>query len=424
MLSAAIGFLGPAAPAMEKHAVALQFRDFVERLRADSALSFRVISNVHKLCAFAKELTGSPSLADEVGAAFRRLVSHTRAQLSAAWADLPNDDALGDCVEKLLAVKSFDGLQPAFSKPDEDRAFNRRCAVFKNILRPEHLGLPRSITDSASYGSAWSAISGELSRIETYRAPSDKLVCIVNAARLLMGLLGTATARERAEAAASEASKNSGATASQGSVDTASTASCEGRAAGTPVVVGLADSSSAVCATTATAAQLPTIVSGDDLLPAISLAIARVGPAGLPAGLRCIRLLRGDDGTKGEAACFLTHFLGAHMFLISCTPDDLQDVDSSLRAAWPAALSADDVHDPDADEAAGDGSQASNASSSAATECLVPSSSEFETWFAKKAALADVDPASLTVDDIAELLREFRNVLTTARKLRELVVDR
>eukprot|EP01114_Cavostelium_apophysatum_P016201 TRINITY_DN4553_c0_g1_i1.p1 TRINITY_DN4553_c0_g1~~TRINITY_DN4553_c0_g1_i1.p1 ORF type:complete len:642 (-),score=156.84 TRINITY_DN4553_c0_g1_i1:6-1931(-) len=89
---------------------------------------------------------------------------------------------VSECVEKYLTITIYDHVfAPSISSAKEDEALQRKIFSLSSFLRPEHLDIPKEFVDP----DLWSVAQQELLNINGYKAPRDKLVCIVKACKIL-----------------------------------------------------------------------------------------------------------------------------------------------------------------------------------------------------------------------------------------------
>jgi len=360
-------------------------------------------------------------LEEDVSLAFQRLVAHTLSQCQAhpLWSDdvgrsasasssadvstaqcRPSVDTLTECIEKLVAAKTYVAAAACFQhvNTEADAALRSRCHGLRLMVMPAHVGLPQCMLD-ACYDHTWSLLRGELSRLSGYHTPRDKLVCLCNCSRLLMGLLSACRERE----ALGKALSSGEPPATHEDVD------------------GAAPTPSPRSRRPATA---------DDLLPAIVYACMRLAPPALVSELRYIRHVRGPDALRSEAGYHLTNFESAVQVLQDFGPDSLAYCPDELRAAWPSTFAEVTEGKLVKEESAGTDDSRPDVARlvpELLLSCLVPAPSigtgqavekAFEAWFAaKEAIIKDCTADTLTLSEAAVLLAEYRNLLQTARQL-------
>lgn len=104
------------------------------------------------------------------------------------WAGATEEDidSAGEGLEKYLMTKLFNRTFPSLpedAKSDQD--ISEKMSLLQQFLRPEHLDIPPNFQSETS----WLLAQKELQKINTFRAPRDKLACILNCCRVINNLL-------------------------------------------------------------------------------------------------------------------------------------------------------------------------------------------------------------------------------------------
>merc|ERR1711937_811239 len=106
------------------------------------------------------------------------------------WIDssLEEFEAAGEGLEKYLLTKLY-GRCFGVAEEDKERddLLNQRMKALGNFIKPQHLDIP----DKYCNESSWTLAQKELQKINTYKAPRDKLVCILDCCRVISNLLST-----------------------------------------------------------------------------------------------------------------------------------------------------------------------------------------------------------------------------------------
>ena len=157
-------------------------------------------------------------------------------------------------MEKYLMTKLY---PKTFAVAPDDVAaddfLGARVAALASFVRPEHLDIPTRFHSDAS----WSLARNELCKMNNFKAPRDKLVCVLNTCRIVNNLLN--------------------------------------------------------------ATHGPTSPPGaDDFLPALIYVVLRSNPAALESNARFISRFRLESRLASEAAYFFTNLQSATRFLSSC----------------------------------------------------------------------------------------------------------
>ena len=209
----------------------------------------------------------------------RRIQEFLRATESAfrghpAWRGASEGDleASGEGLEKYLMTK----LHPSTFAvtPDDQRAdslLSRRVAALRTFIRPEHLDIPERFRVEASLRLA----EDELVKVNLFKAPRDKLVCVLNTCRIVTNLLSVSSGNKPAGA--------------------------------------------------------------DDFLPVLIYVVLRANPPRLESNLRFISRFRRESRLASEAAYFYTNLVSATHFLSSCDHAAFTDLDADVFEAHMAA---------------------------------------------------------------------------------------
>lgn len=206
------------------------------------------------------------------------------------WRDATQDEleASGEGLEKYLMTK----LHPLTfaAMPDDKRVdalLSKRIAALRTFIRPEHLDIPERIHVEASLQLA----EGELSKVNLFKAPRDKLVCVLNTCRIINNLLNVSSGNRPAGA--------------------------------------------------------------DDFLPVLIYVVLRANPPDLESNLRYISRFRRESRLASEAAYFYTNLVSATHFLTKCDHAAFTGLDEDVFEAHMAAegidVRAEAAHDAAAD---------------------------------------------------------------------------
>jgi hypothetical protein len=209
----------------------------------------------------------------------RRIQEFLRATESAfrghpMWRDATEDEleASGEGLEKYLMTK----LHPLTfaAMPDDKRVdalLSKRIAALRTFIRPEHLDIPERFHVEASLQLA----EGELSKVNLFKAPRDKVVCVLNTCRIINNLLNVSSGNRPPGA--------------------------------------------------------------DDFLPVLIYVVLRANPPDLESNLRYIARFRRDSRLVSEAAYFYTNLVSATHFLTKCDHAAFTGLDADVFEAHMAA---------------------------------------------------------------------------------------
>lgn len=180
-----------------------------------------------------------------------------------AWrgASIAELDASGEGLEKYVMTKAHAGV---FARRREDRARDERLAkrveTLKKIIEPKHL-------DIGECSASWALAEVELGKMNQFKAPRDKLVCVLNTCRIINNTL---TTRQGSDGGA------------------------------------------------------------DDFLPVLIYVAMRANPGRLESNLKYIQRFRGESRLVSEAAYFFTNLVSAARFLGRCAANDFTNMDVEM----------------------------------------------------------------------------------------------
>ena len=89
-----------------------------------------------------------------------------------------------EAIENIVTKSLHDELINIARTSIVDKQIRKKLRKYAEI-KPEHLEIPEYITSSNTYGRA----IADLQRINHFKSPKDKLTCIVNACKLVNGML-------------------------------------------------------------------------------------------------------------------------------------------------------------------------------------------------------------------------------------------
>ncbi|CAI7906824.1 unnamed protein product [Closterium sp. NIES-54] len=90
---------------------------------------------------------------------------------------------------------------PEEEEVERDRRLTTRIAALQTFLQPRHLDVPDSLLNDASLLLA----EKDLQKLGSFKAPRDKLVCVLNCCRVINNILLNASITAAAAAAAAAA---------------------------------------------------------------------------------------------------------------------------------------------------------------------------------------------------------------------------
>lgn len=162
----------------------LTFHDFLDRMRHPQAADL-----VKSIKSFIVEFTSRTPDAEKDSESVQIFLIATEGAFEAhpLFVDATDEelDSAGEGLEKYLMTKLFSRAFAPFPEEVEiDQKLSEKMAMLQQFIRPEHLDIPPN-TDESS----WLLAQKELQKINTYKAPRDKLVCILNCCRVINNLL-------------------------------------------------------------------------------------------------------------------------------------------------------------------------------------------------------------------------------------------
>lgn len=163
----------------------LTFHDFLERMRHPSAADL-----VRSIKSFIVSFSSNaPNPERDSRSVQEFLITMEEAfRAHPLWAGATEDelDSAGEGLEKYLMTKLFNhafGSLPEDAKHDQE--LSEKMSLVQQFIRPEHLDIQPNFQNETS----WLLAQKELQKINAYKAPRDKLVCVLNCCRVINNLL-------------------------------------------------------------------------------------------------------------------------------------------------------------------------------------------------------------------------------------------
>ncbi|WOK96535.1 vacuolar protein sorting-associated protein 9A isoform X1 [Canna indica] len=95
------------------------------------------------------------------------------------------DNAI-ECLEKYIMTKLFNNTFPSSTEDLKlDLEISEKVSLLQHFIKPDHLDVPRVLQNEAS----WLFAAKELQKINAFKAPRDKLLCIINCCHAINNLL-------------------------------------------------------------------------------------------------------------------------------------------------------------------------------------------------------------------------------------------
>ncbi|KAK9074899.1 hypothetical protein SSX86_003218 [Deinandra increscens subsp. villosa] len=157
------------------------WHDFLERMRQPSATEF-----VKLIKKFIVSLSNNAPDPERDAASVQEFFSNMEANFRAhpLWAGRTEEelDSASEGLEKYIMTKLFPRVFA--SHPDDvktDDEFNKKSALIQQFIHPDHLEIQPIYQNETS----WLQAQKELLKINTYKAPRDKLACILSCCKVI-----------------------------------------------------------------------------------------------------------------------------------------------------------------------------------------------------------------------------------------------
>ncbi|GAB4844849.1 Vacuolar protein sorting-associated protein 9A [Ancistrocladus abbreviatus] len=167
----------------------LTWHDFLERMRQPSAAEF-----VKAIKSFIVSFSNNAPEPERDSAAVQQFLTNMEAAFRAhpLWAGCSEEelDSAGEGLEKYVMTKLF--TRVFASLPDDvkaDEQLSEKMALLQQFIRPENLDIKPTFQNETS----WLLAQKELQKINMYKAPREKLVCILNCCKVITNLLVNAS---------------------------------------------------------------------------------------------------------------------------------------------------------------------------------------------------------------------------------------
>ncbi|KAJ0704981.1 putative VPS9 domain, RABX5, catalytic core helical domain-containing protein [Helianthus annuus] len=238
----------------------LTWHDFLERMRHPSASEF-----VKSIKTFIVSFSNNPPDPERDSAAVQEFLTNMETAFRAhpLWAGRSEEelDSAGEGLEKYIMTKLY--TRVFASHPDDvkvDDELYEKLALVQQFIRPEHLDIQPTYQNETS----WLLAQKELQKINLYKAPRDKLVCILSCCKVISNLLFNAS---------TDANES-----------------------------------------------LP---GADEFLPVLIYVTIKANPPQLHSNLLYIQRYRRESRLVGEAAYFFTNMLSAESFVMNINGESL-----------------------------------------------------------------------------------------------------
>ncbi|RAL45731.1 hypothetical protein DM860_009595 [Cuscuta australis] len=170
----------------------LTWHDFLERMRQPSAADF-----VKAIKSFIVSFSNNAPDPERDSRAVQEFLGNMEAAFRAhsLWAGCSEEelDSAGEGLEKYVMTKLYPLVFA--SLPEEkkvDEQLHEKIAMIQHFVRPENLEIKPVFQNETS----WLLAQKELQKINMYKAPRDKIVCILNCCKVINNLLLNASISE------------------------------------------------------------------------------------------------------------------------------------------------------------------------------------------------------------------------------------
>ncbi|KAL6997392.1 Vacuolar protein sorting-associated protein 9A [Sarracenia purpurea var. burkii] len=173
-------------------AQSLTFYDFLDRMRNPASLD--LVRSIKSFIVSFSFFTVNP---DNDGKRLQDFLLTMEAAIRGhpLWAGALEEeiDSAIEGLEKYVMTKLFSrtfGSAPDDAKIDQE--ISEKICLLQHFLRPEHLDIPKVFHNEAS----WLLAEKELQKINAFKAPREKLLCVLNCCRVINNLLLNASMSE------------------------------------------------------------------------------------------------------------------------------------------------------------------------------------------------------------------------------------
>ncbi|KNA12882.1 hypothetical protein SOVF_121220 [Spinacia oleracea] len=164
------------------------WHDFLDRMRQPSAAEF-----VKAIKSFIVSFSNNPPDPEKDSAAVQKFFANMEVAFRAhpLWTGCSEEEleSAGEGLEKYVMTKLFTRVFASF--PDDvktDEQLSEKIALVQQFIRPENLDIMPTFQNESS----WLLAQKELQKINMYKAPREKLACILNCCKVITNLLHNA----------------------------------------------------------------------------------------------------------------------------------------------------------------------------------------------------------------------------------------
>lgn len=167
----------------------LTWHDFLERMRQPSAAEF-----VRAIKTFIVSFSNTPPDPETDSASVQQFFANMEASFRAhpLWSTGSEEelDSAGEGLEKYIMTKLFPRVFASHQDDiKQDEKLHEKMSLVQQFIKPEHLDIQPTYQNESS----WLLAQKELQKINIYKAPRDKLVCILSCCKVISNLLFNAS---------------------------------------------------------------------------------------------------------------------------------------------------------------------------------------------------------------------------------------
>lgn len=252
----------------------LTFYDFLDRMRNPASLD--LVRSIKSFIVSFSFYTANPENDGKKVQEFF-LTMEATIRDHPLWSGATDEEV--DCsmegLEKYVMTKLFS--RTFASVPEDakiDQEISEKICLLQTFLKPEHLDIPAVLQNEAS----WLLAEKELQRINTFKSPREKLLCIMNCCRVINNLLLNASMSEN-----------------------------------------------------------HVLAGADDFLPVLIYVTIKANPPQLHSNLKFIQLYRRQAKLVSEAAYYFTNLVSAKTFIVDLSAKSLSMDEIKFEESMQAA---------------------------------------------------------------------------------------
>ncbi|CAN6555829.1 unnamed protein product [Malus baccata var. baccata] len=321
------------------------FYDFLDRMRNPASLDL-VRSIKSFIVSFSFYAANPESDGKKVQEFYATMEDNIRDHPLWAGATDQEVDCAMEGLEKYVMTKLFS--RTFASSPEDakiDLETSHKIHLLQTFLKPEHLDIPVVLRNEAS----WLLAEKELQKINAFKAPREKLLCIMNCCKVINNLLLNASMSEN-----------------------------------------------------------HVLAGADDFLPVLIYVMIKANPPQLHSNLRFIQLYRRQTKLVSEAAYYFTNLVSAKTFILELNAKSLSIDEIEFEESMHAARLTNKATEKDATQALEEMTTSqgqTDPGSSAVLHYKERSGSSNYPYMDKEAG-------DLTVGDVERLLSAYKEVVT------------